>query len=57
MHPFAFEASTVKLNVPATRGSPNIAPAGDRVMPFGKDPAVTVNVNGPLPPDAVSTWS
>ena len=40
--------------MPACVGVPEISPAGESVSPAGSEPALTVNVNGPAPPLAVT---
>src|SRR5690242_18353886 len=53
----AFELSftcTVKLNVPAVVGVPEIVPLDPKFNPAGIAPAVAVHVYPPLPPVAAS---
>jgi hypothetical protein len=45
---------TVKLDVPAVVGVPEITPALLSTIPAGKDPAVTLQIYGVIPPDAAS---
>ena len=47
--PQLFDACTVKLNVPAALGTPDINPAPDNVNPVGKLPLLTVHVMGVVP--------
>jgi len=57
VQPFWSVAVTVKVNVPVAVGVPEIRPLlviGD--SPVGSDPAVMVNVYGPVPPLAVIVW-
>ena len=57
MQPFVSVAVTVKVNVPAVVGVPEMRPplvSGDN--PVGSAPAVTLNVYGPVPPLAVMVW-
>ena len=44
-------ARTVKLNVPAVVGVPEINPDELRFKPEGSDPPTTLNVIGACPPD------
>ena len=44
----------VKLNVPGAVGVPESTPPVDKLNPPGKDPALTVQVYGVVPPPATS---
>ena len=55
LHPLAVVACTVKVNVPAALGGPEITPAALNVKPVGSVPTLTVKVNGPGSPLAVTT--
>ena len=47
----------MKLYVPATVGVPLRTPVPEfKLSPVGKEPAVTENVIGGVPPVAVSVW-
>src|SRR5581483_2902816 len=52
--PLASRACTVKLAVPADVGVPASVPSVPSDNPAGSDPAVTDQVNPPVPPVAVS---
>ena len=45
---------TVKLEVPALVGAPEIAPLEDRLKPAGRDPEATTHVYGAVPPLAAT---
>jgi hypothetical protein len=48
---------TVKPNVPFAVGVPEMIPVlGAKESPVGSAPAVTVQLNGPVPPDFASVW-
>jgi hypothetical protein len=49
-------AVTVKVKLPDTVGVPERTPAEESTSPAGNAPAVTANVCGARPPDAVSVW-
>src|SRR6266850_1866701 len=49
-------AVTVKLKVPVAVGVPLMVPSEARLSPGGNVPAVTANVYGPVPPEAVKLW-
>jgi hypothetical protein len=55
LQPFAVAAWTVKVNVPAALGGPEITPVELSVKPVGSEPRLTVKVNGPGSPPAVTT--
>jgi hypothetical protein len=44
-------ARTVKLNVPAAVGIPDMKPAEFIFNPDGKEPAITLKLTGDCPPD------
>ena len=44
---------TVKLHLPACRAVPEITPVEERDRPFGRPPAVRVQVSAPTPPEAI----
>jgi hypothetical protein len=52
----ALVTPTVKLAGPVPVGAPLKVPPGLSDSPGGSAPAVTLNVNGPALPDAVSVW-
>jgi hypothetical protein len=47
-------AWTVKLNWPEAVGVPLIDPPVERLKPFGSCPAVTLQIYGEVPPDALN---
>jgi hypothetical protein len=48
---------TVKVNVPAICGTPDITPEfGFKLSPTGNEPVATLHVYGGLPPTAMSVW-
>ena len=44
------ETDTVKLEVPALLGVPEITPPDDRVSPAGRDPEAMLHTYGAIPP-------
>ena len=52
----ASDACTVKLEVPAEVGVPEICPLVERVKPAGKAPVMRVQVYGVAPPVAARIW-
>jgi hypothetical protein len=46
-------ARTVKLNVPAAVGTPEIKPAELIFIPEGREPAIRLKATGGWPPDVV----
>ena len=52
--PLASVTLTVKLNVPVAVGVPVRFPSALRLMPAGRLPLLTDQVNGLVPPDSVS---
>ena len=50
LQPFTSVACTVKSFMPAKVGVPDRTPPGDRLMPTGNCPAVTLQVMGATPP-------
>jgi hypothetical protein len=51
-HPFASVAVIVIVNVPFADGVPRRLPDGESVTPPGREPALTANVCGEVPPFA-----
>jgi hypothetical protein len=49
-------ARTVRLNVPAAVGMPDMRPPELMFIPDGKEPAITLKVTGACPPE-VATWN
>ena len=52
--PNASVTRTVKFDVPAVVGLPEMTPAADRVSPAGSEPDASDQVSGPVPPVATS---
>jgi hypothetical protein len=50
-------AVTVKVDVPTIVGVPVMLPLDTSVNPVGKDPLVTANVYGPVPPVAANVFT
>ena len=49
LNPILFSALTVKLNVPAVVGVPEISPLAEMVKPLGRLPLSILHVMGVLP--------
>ena len=47
---------TVNVHLPACRAVPEITPVEDSEKPFGKPPALLVQVSVPTPPAATNCW-